>query len=246
MKKKPALKSARKQKEINHIDLEDSFANNWLLNFNIRKPYYMNSVHREFYNTLRNKETNMVFVDGPAGSAKTYFAIYSALEQLKDGVFDKVIYIRSIAESAQKSLGYLPGELNEKFSPYAMPLIEKVVEITNETTASMLEHRGLIEGLPVNFVRGLTFKKSFVIIDEAQNLHKSELITILTRFGYDSRYVICGDSNQQDIPKSGFKEIYYKFENEESKDNNIFTFKFGENEIVRSKILKYICKVVGV
>ena len=237
-------KTSRKRREIDDIDLEESFNNNWLLNFNIRKPFYFNKLQKEFYYKCRDKDTNMVFVDGPAGSMKTYIAVYTALEQIRDEVVEKLIYIRSVAESAEKSLGALPGEVDDKFSPYAAPLIEKVREITSVSTSQMLMHKGLIEAIPVNFVRGLTFNKSIVIVDEAQNLTKGELTTILTRFGRDSKYIICGDGNQSDINKSGFDDVLERFDNQECEDNNIFAFEFGNSEIARSKILRHICKML--
>ena len=75
----------------------------------------------------------MAFVDGPAGSMKTYIAVYAGLELIRDETFTKLVYIRSIAESAEKSLGSLPGEIDDKFSPYAIPLDEKVSELTFAT-----------------------------------------------------------------------------------------------------------------
>ena len=229
--------------EIESGDSDDMFNGDWLLDFNIRKPFYFKPKHAEFYNLILDNTTNMVLVDGPAGTAKTYIAVYAALELLREqeGV-DKIIYIRSIVESADKSLGALPGEIDDKFSPYMMPLIEKVTEICGPGTCTMLKAKGLIDAIPVNFVRGLTFNKTCVIIDEAQNLTKREITTIMTRFGRKSKYIICGDCNQSDIRQSGFKDVFDRFNNEESEAQGIFTAKFGLNEIVRSKILRFICK----
>jgi len=183
----------------------------------------------------------MSFVDGLAGTAKTYIAVYVALEMLREGLFDKIVYIRSVVESADKSLGSLPGEIDDKFSPYAMPLIEKVTEIAGPGTCSMLRNKGLIEAIPVNFVRGLTFNNSCVIVDEAQNLTKGELTTILTRFGRNSQYIVCGDTKQSDVRQSGFADVYKRFSTEDCNDKGIYTHKFGVEEIVRSKILRFIC-----
>ena len=222
------------------------FNGDWLLDFNIRKPFYFKPKHAEFYNIISAKHTNMALVDGPAGTAKTYIAVYAALELLKqDEDIDKIVYIRSIVESADRSLGSLPGEIDDKFSPYMMPLIEKVTEICGPGTCNMLKEKGLIDAIPVNFVRGLTFNKTCVIVDEAQNLTKGELTTILTRFGRKSKYVICGDCNQSDIRHSGFKDVFDKFNCEESEEEGIFATKFGLAEIVRSKILRFICKKLG-
>jgi phosphate starvation-inducible PhoH-like protein len=224
---------------------EDLFDKNWLMDFKIRKPFYFKPKHKEFYNLLHNSTTQMSFVDGLAGTAKTYIAVYAALEMLKSEMFEKIIYIRSVVESADKSLGSLPGEIDDKFSPYAMPLIEKVTEITGPGTCSMLRSKGLLEAIPVNFVRGLTFNNSIVIVDEAQNLTKGELTTILTRFGRNSQYIVCGDTKQSDVRQSGFNDVYKKFTTDDCKELGIYTHKFGVNEIVRSKILRFICDKLG-
>lgn len=125
-------------------------------------------------------------------------------------------------------------------------MLDKLHELVAPTVASSLIEEGLIKCIPVNFVRGLTFHDSLVIIDEAQNLTKSEIVTILTRFGHNSRYVVIGDTQQSDIGnKSGFPDIVRCFDDEESQDNNIHVCKFGENEIVRSQILKFIVRKLG-
>lgn len=243
-------KATRTRREVVDLtnrlnDFEISNSENWLLSFNIRKPFYFNPHHKQFYNCIKDSATKMAFVDGPAGSMKTYIAVYAALEMIKDEGFERLIYIRSVAESAEKSLGSLPGEVDDKFLPYAMPLLEKVREITNESTSQMLRNKGVIEAIPVNFVRGLTFNNAVVIIDEAQNLTKGELTTILTRFGRHSKYIVAGDTNQADIGKrTGFKDIFSKFKSTDSEVNGIHSFEFGTSEIVRSKILRYICSVL--
>jgi phosphate starvation-inducible PhoH-like protein len=187
----------------------------------------------------------MAFVAGPAGSAKSYIAVLAGLELLKEKKITSIIYIRSVIESASRSIGALPGEIDDKFSPYAMPLIEKITEITDASTCNNLKTNEIIRAVPVNFVRGLTFNDALVIVDESQNLSLSELITILTRFGKNTKYVICGDLNQSDIGKlSGFKEVYERFDTDECVDHKIHAFEFGESEIVRSKILKFIVKVL--
>jgi len=238
-----------RREEIIFANEDNDFDNNhWLYGAEtkLKNPFYFNAKHQLFYDCLKEATTKMAFVDGRAGTMKTYIAVYAALEMIYDGSFDKLIYIRSVAESAQKSLGSLPGEVDDKFLPYAMPLLEKVQEITNNSTSNMLRQRGIIEAIPVNFVRGLTFNKSVVIVDEAQNLTKSELTTILTRFGRHSKYIIAGDCQQADIGnKSGFKTIFDKFNKEESVEKGIYSFKFHNSEIMRSKILKFICSTLG-
>ncbi len=240
--------SRRSKKQAVDIDPEigeDIFNGDWLLDFKIRKPFYMKPKHRDFYETIHESTTQMSFVDGLAGTAKTYLAVYAALELLKTEQIEKIVYIRSVVESADKSLGSLPGEIDDKFSPYMMPLIEKVTELCGAGTCGMLKSKGLIDAIPVNFVRGLTFNNTCVIVDEAQNLTKGELTTILTRFGRNSKYIVLGDGKQSDVKQSGFKNVFDKFDSHECEDKGIHAFKFGNEEIVRSKILRFICERLG-
>jgi len=238
-----SVKTARLRRAS--TELAEAFNKNYIFDFKIKRPFYLNPKHKEFYNCIKNSKTKIGFVDGPAGSMKTYIAVYAGLELLREEAFTKLVYIRSVAESAEKSLGALPGEIDDKFSPYAIPLDEKVTEIAGYGVCSNLKKQGLIEAIPVNFVRGLTFNKTLVIVDEAQNLSRKELTTILTRFGRDSKYVVIGDCNQADVSKSGYKEIFNSFNTEKCAENNIYSFKFGNTEIARSKILRFICSVLG-
>ena len=226
-------------------NIESSLALNFCFNFKIKKPFHFNEAHKAFYDAIKAEDTNMVFVDGPAGSAKSYIAVLAALELFKDKRIKHINYIRSVIESASRSIGALPGEVDDKFLPYAMPCLEKIREITDESTCLQLRNANVVSATPVNFVRGLTFNDSVVIVDEAQNLTRSELVTILTRFGKNTKYVICGDLKQSDIGKlSGYPDIYKRFDTPDAEAHHIHTFKFGESEIVRSKILRYIVGVL--
>lgn len=235
-----------KLEDLNDCEIEDTLEENWLTNFVIKKPFYFSKNHLAFKDGLYDNRTKIGFVDGPAGSAKSYLAVLAALELLKEDKIEKIVYIRSVIESASRSMGALPGEVDDKFLPYAMPLIEKVAEISGQGVANHLMKEGILSAIPVNFVRGLTFNNSFVIIDEAQNLTRAELVTILTRFGKDTRYAVCGDLAQADIGKSsGYSDIFNKFsQREDAEAKGIFNITFGEEDIVRSKILRYIVDVL--
>lgn len=219
---------------------------NWDLNFNVKNKFDFTQNQKKFILTLLAEDTKVVFADGFAGTAKTYLSVFGGLTLLAANKMEQIIYLRSVVESANQKIGHLPGMLEEKFAPYSLPLIDKLDELVTKTTANSLFKKEYIKCLPVNFTRGLTFNKSVVIIDEAQNLTKQELITILTRFGQGSRYVVIGDSNQSDINgKSGFSSIIKAFDNDISKDQGISTFYFGSDDIVRSKILKHIVHVLS-
>ena len=122
---------------------------------------------------------------------------------------EEIIYIRSVVESASKSMGSLPGEVEEKFLPWSLPLLEKLNELLDKPAINNLMTEGYVKCVPVNYTRGLTFKNACVVIDESQNLTREELTTILTRFGENSKYIVVGDTQQSDIGnKSGFKAIF--------------------------------------
>lgn len=215
-------------------------------NFVIKNKFKFNDVHQTFFNLCTDDRTRMVLVDGPAGTSKTFISVMAGLTLLKEKQTNQIVYIRSIVESAAKSIGSLPGEIDDKFKPWSLPLLEKLNELVPPSVSNKLIDEQAIKSIPVNFVRGLTFHDSFVIVDESQNLTKEELVTILTRFGQRTKYIVIGDGMQRDIGyKSGFREVFERFNDDESTNMGIHTIKFGENEIVRSQILKFIVKKLG-
>lgn len=226
----------KNSKEILNID------ENFDTTFKISKKYNLNYLQESVYKTMMRNDTKIIFVDGPAGTSKTYVSVLGGLEMLSKKKINEIIYIRSIIESASRSMGHLPGEIEEKFAPWSAPLLEKMDELLSPTIKNNLLKKGIVRSIPVNFTRGLTFKNSLVIIDEAQNLDVSELVTLLTRFGEDSIYMILGDSMQTDIKNSGFEKILKCFNDQECDENGMYVFEFSENEIVRSEILKFIVK----
>jgi len=192
-----------------------------------------------------DNDTKIIFISGPAGSSKTYISVYSALRLLSQYNELDLIYIRTIIESAEKGLGALPGGLDEKFNPYILPLEDKLNEIlpTNTTIKKDLINKGRVQAMPINFLRGADWKSKVVILDEAQNATFKELTTLITRLGENSKLFICGDIMQSDINgRSGFSGMMDLFNDKESESRGIHTFRFTEEDIKRSEILKYIIR----
>jgi len=239
-KKDRQLKKAAKAKDENGIIKNDIF-----LNFKIDQKFHLNDHHRAFVEKAMDDSSQILFCDGPAGSSKTYLAVYVALTMLRDKKLDEIVYILSIVESATRKLGSLPGEVDEKFKPWSIPLIEKCDELVGKQITEMLFESDYLKSIPVNFLRGATFTNNVVIVDEAQNLEHSELVTILTRFGKNCKLFIIGDSLQSDIQKSGFERIMKAFDTEQSHNQGINAFHFTEEDITRSKLLKFIVKVIA-
>jgi len=197
----------------------------------------------ELLNLLQNKTTKLVFISGPAGTAKTYTSILAGLTLLNHKRVSEIVYVRSIVESSDNKLGFLPGEMDEKMSPYIQPLIDKLEELLPKHDIDKLKKEERIHGFPINFLRGLSWNAKCIVADEAQNMSKKELITLITRVGEFSKLFICGDPDQSDINgKSGFVPMMNVFDDEESRNNGIYVFKFDEDDIVRSGLVKFILK----
>lgn len=214
----------------------------------IIKSLDLTAKQKSFLKIALDKNTKVVFVSGPAGSSKTYISVYAALKTLNQDRDLDLLYVRTIIESAEKGLGALPGDLDEKFNPYIMPLIEKLSELlpNNSTVKKELLETGRIDAIPINFLRGASWKDKIVIMDEAQNATMKELTTLITRIGENTKLFICGDLMQSDINgKSGFKDMFDLFDDDQSKDKGIHCFSFGLEDIKRSAILSYIIKKIN-
>lgn len=212
----------------------------------------LNIFHREltsnqkaFMSMSLDKNVKMIIVSGPAGTAKTYTSVLASLELLSSKKVSDIIYVRSIVESSDAKMGFLPGESADKFAPYKQPLMDKVEELLSPTEAKMLDAENRLQGLPVGFLRGLNWNANAIVVDEAQNMSKKELITVMTRAGEFSKLFVLGDPEQSDIgSKSGFQEIYDIFNDDESRVNGIYTFQFTDDDIVRSKLVQFISKKI--
>lgn len=196
---------------------------------------------KNFLNLALGKDVRMLFVSGPAGSTKSYLAVYSALKLLNDRKISDLIYIRSAVESADSHLGFLPGLISDKMHPYIQPLIDKLEELIPADQIVQLTKEERIVGMPINFLRGLNFNAKAIIGDEFQNCTYKEILTFITRAGEFSKVFILGDPDQSDIgSKSGFVKMMEQFDDVESRSNGIYTFKFDETDILRSGLVRYI------
>ena len=141
----------------------------------------------------------VVFGIGPAGTGKTYLAMAKAVQALQARQVNRIILTRPAVEAGE-SLGYLPGTLSEKIDPYLRPLYDALHEMVEPETIPHLIEVGTIEVAPLAYMRGRTLNGSFIILDESQNTTTSQMKMFLTRFGQNSRMVVCGDPKQVDIP----------------------------------------------
>ncbi|HEY1562737.1 MAG TPA: PhoH family protein [Caulobacteraceae bacterium] len=141
---------------------------------------------------------NLVLALGPAGSGKTYLSIAKAVEALESGKVGRIVLSRPAVEAGE-SLGFLPGELEDKLAPYLRPLYDALSDRLSMKRVRSLIAEGAIEIAPVGFMRGRTLNNAFVVIDEAQNCTYGQLKMLLTRLGWNSTMVVTGDPGQTDL-----------------------------------------------
>ena len=197
---------------------------------------------KEIIKLFLDKNTKMLILKGPAGTSKTLLGIYLGLHLLNDKKVSDMILVRSAVESSDAKLGYLPGSVDEKMSCYVTPFKDKLTELLKKNEVDKLEKDDRIVTCPINYLRGLHFAVKFICADELQNSTRKEIQTLLSRMGEFSKVMLCGDTEQIDLPygKSGFQDVYDMFNDEESKNMGIYCVELGEEDIVRSEFCKYV------
>jgi len=237
-----ATKKTKKGKQ--NMEIVDSIRENALKSTRLNiKQFKLSEKQKKFLHLATAETTKIIFIEGVAGTGKSYLSILAALQMYNVNNNYEIKYIRTIIESADRGLGSLPGFIEQKFDPFIAPLQEKLEELLSNEDQKKLFKDKIIEAMPVNFVRGASWKNKIVLIEETQNFSVKELITALTRIGENTKIFVCGDSMQSDInSKSGFLKIMNLFDNEESRAQGIFCVKFTEEDIVRSEILKFLVK----
>jgi phosphate starvation-inducible PhoH-like protein len=158
----------------------------------------LNQKQREYDISMR--VNTLTFGIGPAGTGKTWLAAARAAEELRDGVVERLIITRPALEAGEE-LGFLPGELEEKYGPYFRPVRDALVEVLGAGAVDYHLKAGTIEARPLAYMRGATFKFARVLLDEAQNTTASQMKMFLTRLGEGSKIVVNGDPAQSDLPK---------------------------------------------
>ena len=204
----------------------------------VKKVYPRTQHQAEYINLLQTKD--MVFCTGSAGSGKTYLAVAEALRLVLSHKKSKLIITRPVVEAGE-SLGYLPGDLEQKINPYLRPLRDAMEAVTSIETVKKLTEAGIIEVAPLAYMRGRTLNNAVIILDEAQNTTNSQMKMFLTRMGENSKVFVTGDPTQIDLPKkhsSGLMHsisILYKIE-------DIGFMELTAEDVVRNRLVKKIVR----
>ena len=184
------------------------------------------------------RKHDITFGIGPAGTGKTYLAVATALSALREGTVSRIILTRPAVEAGE-ALGFLPGDLYEKITPYLRPLHDALHDMLPADEIAKHMERATIEIAPLAYMRGRTLNSAFIILDEAQNSTTEQMLMFLTRLGHGSKAVITGDETQIDLPPhkhSGLAEAHRALKNTEG----IAIIEFSKRDVVRHPLVQRI------
>lgn len=220
------------------VHLEDVFLDTVYISFRKRLIAPKSLAQKRYIDAMRRYD--IVFGIGPAGTGKTYLAMAMAVASLSRKEVDRIILTRPAIEAGER-LGFLPGDIEAKVSPYLRPLYDALHDMMDFERAQRLLERGIIEIAPLAFMRGRTLNDSFVIMDEAQNTTSEQMKMLLTRLGFNSKAVITGDITQIDLPlakPSGLVEVQKILHDIEG----IQFVYFSDKDVVRHPLVQDVIK----
>lgn len=204
-----------------------------------------NRAQETYFLKLQDPNKTMVFALGPAGTGKTLLATQTAVKLLKEKQIDKIIVTRP-AVSVDEQHGFLPGTLEKKMEPWTRPIFDVFAEYYYAKEIQNMLLEGIIEISPLAFMRGRTFKNSFILADEMQNATPNQMKMLLTRIGENSRMVITGDLKQADrIEDNGLIEFIRLLKTSSRDLKHVDIVNFGQKDIERHPAVKEILEIYG-
>jgi len=210
--------------------------------------YTPKSINQDKYvEYLNDENVDMIIAVGPAGTGKTLFACLKAISQLKNGDIKKLVVTRPVV-TVEEDIGFLPGNIVKKMDPWTRPIFDLFLEFFSKNELDTYINSNNIEISPLAFMRGRTFKNSFIIADEMQNSSPNQMKMLTTRIGVNSKMIITGDLNQTDIAiNNGLEDLINRINKYNKNVNNSFNgikiVTFEKEDIERSEIVKNIINI---
>lgn len=185
----------------------------------------------------------MLSVIGPPGTGKTLLACVKAIQKLKENKIDKIIITRPIVSVEDENIGFLPGNLEKKMDPWTRPIYDVFLDFYSKAEINNMIINNKIEVSPLGYMRGRTFKNSFILADEMQNSTPNQMLMLLTRIGINSKIVITGDLHQSDIMgKNGLEDLVFRLKNKNI-SSNFHLVEMNDSDIQRSDTVMNILKL---
>ena len=203
-----------------------------------RTIYPKSSEQKRLFRALRTSD--VIIISGPAGTGKTFISVIWALSQVLSGKKGKLLLTRPVVEAGE-SLGFLPGDLQQKLNPYLRPLYDAMEYVLPPQQIKRLEENGTIEIAPLAYMRGRSVNNAVMILDEAQNATRAQMMMFLTRLGENCQAIVSGDPSQTDLSdarKSGLSDAFSTLSGIEG----ISMIKFTHRDAVRSRIVRDIVR----
>ena len=196
------------------------------------------NLNQETYiDQLEDPHVNVVFAVGAAGTGKTMLATYAGIKAIKEGAVKKIIITRP-AVSVDEQHGFLPGTLVDKMQPWVLPILDYFYEFYSKKQVADMIEVGMIDIVPLAYMRGRTFHNSWIIADEFQNSTPNQMKMLLTRIGQNSKIVVTGDIQQHDrgFEANGLKDVINRLQNK----RGLALCKFGDADVERHPIIETI------
>lgn len=232
-----SLKNQKKIYEnIQHLSNKEKF------DFENKFTRPKNKHQEQYVSILKNKNKKIVVATGPAGTGKTLFATEFGVKNYLLGEYEKLIFTRP-SVSVDEDLGFLPGTLEEKMAPWVRPIYDVLYNYISPKEVSFLMEEKIIEIAPLGYMRGRTFKNSWIVADEMQNSTVSQMKMLMTRLGENSRLVLTGDLDQFDRINeiNGLEDFLNKFKGKRS--TSITSYEFYRSDIQREEVVKEVLDI---
>jgi phosphate starvation-inducible PhoH-like protein len=202
---------------------------------------------KNYFNSLKNNNIDLLFCLGPAGTGKTLFACQEAIQKLQSNTVSKIVITRPTI-AIEENMGFLPGDIKNKMHPWTIPIFDIFEEYYSRKDINSMITNNIIEIAPLGFMQGRTFKNSIIIADEMQNSTPNQMFMLLTRIGDNSKMIITGDPAQTINENNGLSDIVIKLNNKysveyEMVEDNINIIKMNSHDIQRHHIVSKISKL---
>jgi len=234
-------RKARRQPKYEIVSNETN-----IYQLNKKKPTKVNIIprnkHQEDYLvSLIDPKIDIVFAIGPAGCGKTIMATQKAIKDFQEGRIEKIVITRPNVAVDDRDIGYLPGDILKKMTPWLKPILDVFEEYYSPKEILALMEENIIEACPIAFLRGRTFKNSIVLVDEAQGTTPNSMMAILTRIGEGSKMIVTGDLDQTDHHgPNGLSDFIGRFNNN---SNRISVIRFNDKDVERHPVVKDVLRI---